>query len=32
MKDYTYTGLATTTDRKWADEGRDMSIPKFSLV
>lgn len=31
MRDYTYTGLGTTTDRKWADEGRDMSIPKLEF-
>ena len=29
MRDFTYTGLGSTTDRKWADGERGMSIPKF---
>lgn len=32
MRDYTYTELGTTTDRKWADEGRIMSIPEFEDI
>lgn len=31
MRDYTYTGLTSTTDRKWADGERGMFIPKLEF-